>query len=98
MEDAIAIFTTGATITTGAASANVAIPLDSSGNVPRYIRIAAINPSYIKLGVAGVTAAVGDILVQPADAVILCTNGCTFVAAIQQAAAGVVQISPLSNL
>jgi hypothetical protein len=98
MDDGISIFTTGSTITTGAASARVAIPVDSSGNLPRYIRITAINPCFIKLGDSTVVAASGDAMVQPADALILAVNGATNIAAIQQAAAGLVQISPLANL
>lgn len=98
MEDAITIFKRGAIITTSATSANVAMPTDSSGNSPRYVRITASNPSYVALGVSGVVAAAGDFIVQPGDAVVVAVNGATFVAAIQQSAAGVVQISGLDNL
>lgn len=98
MEGAITVTKTGGTIAFGAASANLAIPTASDGNIPRYIRVAANAACYVKIGASGVTAVAGDLLVQPADAVILATNGCTFIAAIQVSAAGTVQISPVEDL
>lgn len=89
----------GATITTGAASARVAIPNASDGNLPRYIRVAARNECYVRLGTSGVTAASTDLLVQPADSAILhVPNGITHIAAIQGTAAGSVSIVPLENI
>jgi len=88
--------TTGSTVTTGAASATVAIPNGSAGVLPRFIRIAATTESYIKLGVAGVTATANDTLVQPADALIIpVPNGVTTVAYIQGTSAGKVNIVPI---
>lgn len=89
----------GATITTGAASASVTIPNASDGNKPRYIRVAARNECYVRLGVAGVTATAADLLIQPADSAILAVpNGITTIAAIQGTAAGSVSIVPLENI
>lgn len=89
----------GATITTGAASASTPIPVASDGNRPRFIRVAARNECYVRLGTSGVTAAATDLLVQPADSAILhVPNGITHVAAIQGTAAGVLSISPLENI
>jgi len=96
-EDAIAVVKTGNIISFGAASANVAVPTDSSGTLPKYIRIAANAACYVKIGPSGVTAAAGDVLVQPADAVILKVMNQAFIAAIQVSAAGTVQISPLED-
>jgi hypothetical protein len=96
--DAVAIVKTGATISFTGTSANVSIPLDSAGNVPRYVRLTATVPCYSKLGISGVTAVAGDVMVQPGDALILATNGTTYIAALQVSAAGVLQISPLDNL
>ena len=89
---------TGAIINFGAASANVAIPNASDGNRPRWIRLASTQPCYVRIGTSGVTAAAGDLLVQPADAVILRAQSLTHVAAIQVTAGGVLQISPLEDL
>lgn len=94
----ITVTTAGASITTSGTSASAAIPVASDGNRPRYIRVAAINACYVKLGVSGVTATNTDILVQPADAVLLqVPMGITHIAAIQDASAGKVNIVPLEN-
>lgn len=96
-DDAISVVKTGAIIAFTGTSANVAIPTDSSGTAPKYIRVAANAACYVKIGPAGVTAAAGDLLVQPADAVILKVHNQAYVAAIQVSAAGTVQISPLED-
>lgn len=93
----ISVIAVGKTQTTAAASASTAIPLDSAGNVPRYIRVAAVTESYIKLGGASVAATANDILVQPADAVILAVSGATFIAYIQGTSTGKVNILPMEN-
>ncbi|GJH31440.1 hypothetical protein CBA19CS91_01805 [Paraburkholderia hospita] len=91
------IFKTGITIATGAASANAAIPTTTNGTPAKYIRVASTAAAYVKLGVAGVAAAAGDILVQPGDSIQLAVSGNTTIAAIQVAAAGIVQVSPFED-
>ena len=50
------------------------------------------------LGVGAQTAVATDLLVQPGDALVLAVpRGCTHVAAIQLAAAGVVIVSPVED-
>lgn len=98
VDDAVTIVKTGSIISVTGTSARVAIPTASDGNVPRYIRVAASAACYIKLGDSGVTAVAGDALVQPADALILSTNGLSHIAAIQVAAGGTAQISPLEGI
>lgn len=89
----------GVSAATGAASASSAIPNASDGNKPRFIRVAARNECYVKLGVSGVAATSNDILVQPADSVILAVpNGITHIAYIQGTAAGQVNVIPLENI
>jgi hypothetical protein len=96
---AIVVTATGATIATTAASASVAIPNSSSGEKPRYIRIAATAPACVRLGIAGVTAVTTDTQIQPGDAVIFAVPlGYTTIAAIQVSGPGVVQISALENM
>jgi len=90
--------TTGVAITTSGTSASATIPLDSSGNIPRYIRIAATVPACVKLGKTTATAVATDLQVQPGDAVIITTNGNDKIAAIQVSSAGVVQVSALENM
>lgn len=85
----------GVTAATGAASARSAIPVDSAGNIPRYIRVSGINECYIKLGTVTIVATANDMLIQPADSAILTTNGMTHIAYIQGTLAGKVNIVPL---
>ncbi len=99
LDDAITVQAVGAKITTSGSSANVAIPVDSAANNPRYIRIAASAAACVKLGKDNTVAATtNDTQVQPGDAIIMSTNGMTYIAAIQVSAAGQVQISPLENV
>lgn len=99
MAQHITVTTTGVSAATGAASARSAIPNASDGNVPRFIRVASRNECYVKIGSSTVTATSNDILVQPADCVILqVPAGITHIAYIQGTAAGVVNIVPLENL
>lgn len=98
MDDFMTIVATGANITTGAASARVAIPTASSGEIPRFIRISAINACHVSLGTVASNAVVTDCMVQPADAVIMAVpRGMTHVCAIQDSAAGRVNIAPLED-
>lgn len=95
----ITVAATGFSAATGAASARTAIPVASDGNVPRFIRVASRNECYVKIGSSTVTATTGDILVQPADCVILqVPAGVTHIAYIQGTAAGQVNVVPLENL
>lgn len=95
----LSIQTTGKTKTTGASSANDTLPLDSAGNAPRYVRIAATVESYLKLGKDNTVAATAnDILVQPADAVVLATNGMTYFAHIQGGTSGKLNVQALENV
>lgn len=96
-DDAIGVFTTGSVIAFSGTSARVAIPNDSSGTLPKYVRIAANAACYVKVGGSTVAAVAGDLLVQPADAVIVKTANQSHIAAIQVAGGGTVQISPLED-
>jgi len=99
MDDFITVAATGATVTTGAASAQLTIPSAADGNKPRYVRIAATTESYVKMGVAGVTATSNDLLIQPADSVVLhIPANVTTIAYIQGTSTGKVNVVPLENL
>jgi hypothetical protein len=96
--DYITVTTTGVSITTGAASSGGALPNASSGEVPRYVRIAASVAACVRIGVGAQTAVATDMLVQPGDAVVLAVpRGCTHVAAIQLSAAGIVIVTPVED-
>lgn len=96
-ELAVSIVKTGSTIGFNATSQSVAIPTDSANTNPKYVRVAATAACYVKIGPSGLKAAAGDILVQPADAVVLNTNGYGYIAAIQVSAGGTMQVSPLED-
>lgn len=88
----------GAQVASGAASTRIAIPTASSGEVPKYIRISATAAACIRIGTVTINAANTDTQIQPGDSLILAVPlGMTHLAAIQQIAAGVVQVSPLEN-
>lgn len=92
------IAVTGVSITTSGTSASATIPNDSSGSIPRYVRIAATAAAYVRFGKTTATAVTTDMLVQPGDSQIVAVpGGCDKVAAIQDAAAGKVQVSPCEN-
>jgi hypothetical protein len=94
----ITVAAVGFSAATGAASASSAIPNDSSARAPSYVRVAARNECYVKLGTSGVVATTNDILIQPADSVILqVPKGITHIAYIQGTAAGQVNVIPLEN-
>lgn len=93
------IAATGANITTGAASVAVAIPVASSGEIPRYIRIVATQNSRIRLGNgAGTTAIATDtMIVANYSLYLMVPRGMTHIAALQDTVAGTVAISPLED-
>ena len=95
---ALQIFATGINITTGAASAGATLPVNSAGAVPRFIRITASVSACVRIGTGAQTAVATDAVVQPGASLIIATMGCTHIAAIQQAAAGVVQVSPVEDI
>jgi len=76
----------------------VAIPVAADGNLPKLVRIASTRDSYFRPGLAGITAAMGDLLVQPADAAIVSVTGCTHMGCYAPAgAAGNIAITPLED-
>lgn len=94
----IVVTQVGFSAATGAASARSAIPVDGSGNRPNYIRVAARNECYVKIGDSSVAATTNDILVQNADSIIIqVPKGATHIAYIQGVAAGQVNVVPLDN-
>lgn len=95
---ALQIINTGISLTTSAASAPGTIPNNSAGAPAKYIRIAATAAAYVRIGTGAQTAVATDMMIQPGDAVIMSTLGCTHIAALQVAAAGIVQVSPVEDM
>jgi hypothetical protein len=95
----LSIAATGDNITTSGTSANIALPVNSAGGVPTFVRVAATVAAHVRLGTSGsVAATTDDILVMPNDAVVLLSRGFSHIAAIQNAAAGLVQVSPVEDV
>lgn len=94
------ITVTGVQQASGAASATATIPVCSSGQTPKFIRVVATAAACIKLvPAAGGAATTGDAMVQPGDSVIMAVpDGLTKFSVIQVSAAGLVQVSPLENM
>ena len=98
MDDFFTITQTGANITTSAASARVALPLNAAGNVPRYIRVTATAAAHISLGTVASNAVATDAMLMPYDGLTLAVPlGLTHLCAIQDTAAGTVNVVPLEN-
>lgn len=94
----VVVTAVGFSAATGAASARSTVPVDGSGNRPNFVRIASRNECYVKIGDASVAATTNDILIQPADALIIqVPKAATHVAYIQGTAAGQVNVIPLDN-
>ena len=98
IDDAITVTATGFSAATGAASARSAIPSTSAGAAPNYVRISGRNECYVRVGSSTVVATANDILIQPADSVILRVGGHTHIAYIQGTAAGQVNVVPLEDV
>lgn len=96
-EDAISVVATGTNINFGATATTVPIPNESAGGTPKYIRVAATQPCYVKIGQAGVTAGAGDVLVQPADAVVMKVLRQTHISVIQISVGGTCVVSPMEG-
>lgn|ERR1035437_775409 len=99
IDDAIAVQATGVNITTSGTSANAAIPNNSSGKPPNYVRLSVTANCFVRIGSgSGTTALATDMLMVPADHAILKVAGNTYVAAIQQSGAGICNVTPLEDL
>lgn len=95
----MSIHAVGATTTTTALGTNrIAIPVDSAGNLPRYIYVSAVTESYVKLGQSGVTATANDIGIQAGLGIVLAVSGATHLAMIQGTSTGKVNVVPLDNV
>jgi hypothetical protein len=95
--EALQVAATGVNITTSGTSAVVALPNGSSGSKARFVRVHATVAATVRLGRTGVAAVATDMIVDPATPVILHTIGHTHIAALQVAAAGLVNVTPLED-
>lgn len=94
----VMITATGVNLTTGAASVNSALPPASSGEVARYYRITVTANAHVRMGPATPTALATDAMVVPGESLIMeCPRGYTHIAAIQDSAAGSMNVVPLED-
>ena len=97
-ENAIKITVDGSTVTSGAASASIALPVNAAGTAARIIRVLCpVEASYafVKVGNSTVTATTNSIAVNMEEPVYLDTTGCTHIAYIQGSAAAIINIVPI---
>lgn len=94
---AIHIISTGVNVASGVASAAGTVPNNSAGALAKFIRIAVTQATYFRLGTGAPVAVATDVLVHPAESLVIATLGLTNFAVLQVAAAGVVQVSPIEN-
>ena len=98
MKSYLGIANTGVNQATGVASAGAALPVDSAGQLPKFVRVAVTADTYFRFGQGGVPTAVAtDLLITPGHPVVLQTNGRTHFAVLQVTAAGVAVVTPLEN-
>lgn len=88
---------TGASITTSGVSASAALPNANGGALARRYIITATLAAHVRMGVGAPTAVATDLLVQPGAPVVLNRANFTHIAAIQNASAGVVIVTPLDD-
>lgn len=89
---------TGVRSATGAASAGGTLPLNASGAVPRFVRIATTAAAHVRIGKGAQTSVNTDLMISPGEPTILATLGADNYAAIQAVAAGVIQISSVEDM
>lgn len=98
LDEAIKITVNGSTVTSGATSARVAIPVNAAGDVAKIVRVicpVSATYAYILPGDVTVVATTNSIGVNTAEELILDVTGCTHIAYIQGSAAAVVNIVPI---
>lgn len=96
-DQAYQVGTTGTTVTSGASTANVAIPVNANGDIPKYVRLMVTGNLYVKAGQSSVTATTNDMLLSPNFDVILNVHGCSKIAYIQETASAKLNITALES-
>lgn len=83
-------------VTSGAASAEVAIPNAVDGAKARFLRITSKGNAYIRPVQTGTTvSSANGILIIAAESIYLNVQGFTHIAYIQETAASIIQITPI---
>ena len=96
----ISVAAAGTIVTSGAASAEVAIPVGANGAVPSAVHIACVTPAgaaHVKAVRTGTAATTSDLCVTFGAPVILWVKGQSHIAHIQEVAASKLNITPLET-
>lgn len=89
--------TTGTTVTSSSASAQVAIPADATGNNPKRIMLTATGNVHVKLGTtSAVSAAAGDLMIGTLP-ICLDSSGASNIAYLQETAGAKLTIAPVES-
>lgn len=93
--EAVKIVAAGSTVTTGAASADVALPNGSTGAKVRFYRFVTLaGGAHVKVGASGGSATTSDTLITTTATVLDC-GGCTNYQHIQATAAQTLNVMPV---
>ena len=95
IDELVAFNATGTQVTSGAASATVAIPNAADGARARFVHVQSKATAYIRPGTAGTTCTVNDMLITGNMFVRLNVQGFTHIAYIQETAATIINVTPL---
>jgi hypothetical protein len=94
--DFLTVGAASAQVTSGAASAEVAIPNAADGNKARFVRITSKGNAYIRPVQTGTTVAASNgILIIAAESIYLNVQAFTHIAYIQETSASIIQITPI---
>ena len=88
---------TGTQVTTGAASATVALPTNAAVKSPKHVRLQSTGNCYVRPGIVSTTCTVNDILLSPNNHLILDVANFTHIAYLQETAAAKLNITPLES-
>ncbi len=89
--------TVGTTVATSSVSANVAIPVDATGNNPRRIMLSSTAAAHVRLcSTSATTATTGDLMIG-VHPLCIDSSGAAYVAYIQDSATGNLNIAPVES-
>lgn len=92
--DGLAVSAVGATVTSGAGSASVAVPNNSTGGRAKLVRVSATGNLYVKFSVGAATCTTNDVMLTTTPEYVCCQNYDT-ISYLQEAVAAKLNITPL---
>lgn len=95
--DLIAYAPQSKVLTSTGTAVSTLLPLDQNSGYPKEVRITATAPCYVELGDIGVTAVVGDALVQPRDPLVVATCGARSISVISVSGTASITVTALES-